>query len=211
MKKCGSPCFPQDLGKTILAAFLILLSWGPTPPFVLVLTTYSGGNRLKPCLLIWVHFQPTSLCLMSGEVEQVRNELNASGKFSYANSTNNPHSKKSKPRAVVLSRDPARGGASLFRCTHRRAHLGGLRALIGLGRTFRTLAFPMYPPSLLEKNTIAEVDRKCQMPPGRPWHSKASHGVTQVHGGGFSPGQPQEGQESPFIVWLVRIELILPF
>lgn len=64
--------------------------------------------------------------------------------------------------------------------------------MIGLGRS---LDFPMYLPSLLERDTMAEVDRKCQMPPGKPWHSKAFCGVTQVHGRGFSPGQPQERQE----------------
>lgn len=38
--------------------------------------------------------------------------------------------------------------------------------------------------SLLEGDTIAEVDRKWSMPPGRPWHPKASSGVTQVQGQG---------------------------
>lgn len=88
LKKCGSPCFPSIWEKQSCCAphFAKL---GPTP-LVLILTTYSGWKPAEalPADLgpLPTNF-PVSVEWGSGAGS---NEFNASGKFSYANSTNFP-------------------------------------------------------------------------------------------------------------------------
>lgn len=84
---------------------------------------------------------------------------------------------------------------------------GGTEGFDWAGESFKKFGLPHIPASLLERDTMAEVDRKWQMPPRRPWHSDFSSGSLRF----MEEASPQENhrkgrseaRKSPFIVWLV--------